>query len=697
MNASLKKELEIFATKERLLLLEGIFNAKAGHPGGSLSIAELMAYLYNVEMKIDAANPKWEDRDRFVLSKGHAAPALYATLALKGFFPTEDMKTLRKADSYLQGHPSMKCVPGVDMSTGSLGQGVSAAVGMALAAKLDNKDFRVYTILGDGEIEEGQVWEAAMFANAKKLDNLVVIVDNNNLQIDGTVEEVNSPYPIPEKFTAFGFNTIEIDGNNFDEIEAALENAKACKGKPTAIVAKTVKGKGVSYMENQVNWHGAAPNEELYNQAVTELTAKPLLGFFFPELNYEQPLSGQFAGKRSALSKIRFEKDYGVDVGIVLDADVHGIKILEVDIGDISHDMSPLADLNKMANEVVRTIIDRAVEYGRVTMMDKLGNYIRMAIMGLSLIILGLFMIFFVPAIPLLISVFVAFVGIVLTILYNVKIIKRSIPILKKSNSRASIQSFIRMHFPVIVSGLILILMLSTFLAAATFDDGRISVELTSRNFVYAPSDHNQQTISVRGPYVIDSAIENETDLLRIPNDAMSTLEMSENDTMMIDGRAYLVNSSREGESDTCRLPSKVRHRLGLHEREVIPNSRVAEVFQGIIVKHNIQFNNLSDEMEGFVEFSISPVSKNATFFNLTLDNESILSSVGNFKANSSYSIFYNGNVMCSFDHDDIEKGNMTFTFANQDGRIEFEDRNSTSLRNYVSSDKDAFVQLYSL
>ena len=274
MNTSLKKELEIFATKERLLLLEGIFNAKAGHPGGSLSIAELMAYLYNVEMKVDVSNPKWEDRDRFVLSKGHAAPALYATLALKGFFPTEDMKTLRKADSYLQGHPSMKCVPGVDMSTGSLGQGISAAVGMALAAKLDNKDFRVYTILGDGEIEEGQVWEAAMFANAKKLDNLVVIVDNNNLQIDGTIEEVNSPYPIPEKFTAFGFNTIEIDGNNFDEIEKAFEEAKATKGRPTAIVAKTVKGKGVSYMENQVNWHGAAPNEELYNQAVAELTTK---------------------------------------------------------------------------------------------------------------------------------------------------------------------------------------------------------------------------------------------------------------------------------------------------------------------------------------------------------------------------------------------------------------------------------------
>ena len=274
MDANSKKELAKIACNVRMGIIEGTFNAKSGHPGGSLSIAELMAYLYNVEMRTDAKNPKWEDRDRFVLSKGHAAPALYATLALKGFFPVEDIKTLRKADSYLQGHPSMKCIPGVDMSTGSLGQGISTAVGMALAAKLDKKDTRVYTILGDGEIEEGQVWEAAMFANAKKLDNLVVVVDNNNLQIDGTVEEVNSPYPIPEKFAAFGFNTIEIDGNNLDEIETAFENAKNCKGRPTAIVAKTVKGKGVSYMENAVNWHGAAPNEELYNTAVAELTAK---------------------------------------------------------------------------------------------------------------------------------------------------------------------------------------------------------------------------------------------------------------------------------------------------------------------------------------------------------------------------------------------------------------------------------------
>lgn len=430
---------------------------------------------------------------------------------------------------------------------------------------------------------------------------------------------------------------------------------------------------------------------------VTELTAKPLLRFFFPELSYEQPLSGQFAGKRSALNKIRFEKDYGVDVGIVLDSDVHGIKILEVDIGDISHDMSPLTDLNKMANEVVRTIIDRAVEYGRVTMMDKLGNYIRMAVMGLSLIILGIFMIFFVPFIPVIISVFVAFVGIVLTIFYIVKIIRRSIPILKKSNTKSSLKSFVKMHFPLIVSGLILILMLSTFLSAATFNDGRVSVELTSRNFVYAPSDNNHQTISVRGPYTIDSAIENETSILRIPQDALSTLEISVNDTMIIDGKYYHVNSTRDGEGDTFRLPSKVKHELDVYDGEVIPNSRISEVFQNIIVKHNIQFNNLSDKMEGFVEFSISPKSKNGTFFNLTLDNESILSSVGNFKNDSSYSISYDDNIICNFTNKDIENGNITFTYKGQDGMIEFKNRNNTSIRNYVSSDKDSFVQLKSL
>lgn len=273
MDDSMKRELKIFATRARMGVLEGVYNAKAGHPGGSLSICDLLSVLYNNELRVDPKNPKAENRDRLVLSKGHAAPAVYAALALKGFFPVEDIKTLRKSDSYLQGHPNMDKVPGIDMSTGSLGQGISAAVGMALGAKLDKADYRVYTILGDGELEEGQVWEAAMFAGNRQLDNLVAFIDNNNLQIDGTMDEVNAPYPIAEKFAAFNWNTIEIDGHDYDAIEAALAAAKACKGKPTAVVMKTVKGKGVSFMEDAVGWHGSAPNTEQYEQAVTELKA----------------------------------------------------------------------------------------------------------------------------------------------------------------------------------------------------------------------------------------------------------------------------------------------------------------------------------------------------------------------------------------------------------------------------------------
>ncbi len=273
MDANSKKELAKIACNVRMGIIEGTFNAKSGHPGGSLSIADILTYLYFREMNVDADAPVKADRDRFVLSKGHAAPALYAVMAQKGYFPVEELKTLRKVGSRLQGHPSMNYLPGVDISTGSLGQGISAACGMALGAKLKGDIFRVYTILGDGEIGEGQVWEAAMYAAAKKLDNLVAFVDNNNLQIDGTVEEVNSPYPIPEKFTSFGWNVVEIDAHNFDEIEAALENAKATKGKPTAIIAKSVKGKGVSFMENQVSWHGAAPNAEQYETAMAELKA----------------------------------------------------------------------------------------------------------------------------------------------------------------------------------------------------------------------------------------------------------------------------------------------------------------------------------------------------------------------------------------------------------------------------------------
>ena len=274
MDALTEKQLTVIATKLRMAIIEGVYHAKSGHPGGSLSIAEDLAYLYWKEMHIDPTDPKKPDRDRFVLSKGHAAPALYAALALRGDFSTDLIPTLRHTDSILQGHPDMKHIPGVDMSSGSLGQGISAAVGMALAAKLDGATWRVYTILGDGELEEGQVWEAAMFAAAKKLDDLVVIVDNNDLQIDGRIGEVNSPYPIAEKFAAFGFHTIEIDGHDLKQIENALRTALTVKGKPTAIVQKTVKGKGVSFMEDQVGWHGNAPKQEQYEAAMAELRAR---------------------------------------------------------------------------------------------------------------------------------------------------------------------------------------------------------------------------------------------------------------------------------------------------------------------------------------------------------------------------------------------------------------------------------------
>ncbi len=268
-----KKQLQITACKVRMGILTGTHSAKAGHPGGSLSAADLFTYLYFQELNVDPANPKWEDRDRFVLSKGHTAPGLYAALAHRGFFPVEDLTTLRHIDSYLQGHPNMNSVPGVDMSTGSLGQGISCAVGMAMGLKYQGKSARVYTLLGDGEIQEGQVWEACMAASHYKLDNLVVIVDNNGLQIDGDVAKVMSPYPIADKLEAFGFHTIAIDGHDFDQMEQAFAEAKTVKGKPTAIVMKTVKGKGVSFMENNAGWHGKAPNDAEYAQAMDEIQA----------------------------------------------------------------------------------------------------------------------------------------------------------------------------------------------------------------------------------------------------------------------------------------------------------------------------------------------------------------------------------------------------------------------------------------
>ena len=266
-----KLKLMQTANEIRKGIVTAVHSAKAGHPGGSLSSADIFTYLYFEELNIYPKDPKKPDRDRFVLSKGHTAPGLYSALAQRGYFPKEDLKTLRHTGSYLQGHPDMKHIPGVDMSSGSLGQGISAAVGMAIAAKLRGDDYRVYTLLGDGEIQEGQVWEASMLAAHRKLDNLVVIVDNNNLQIDGAITDVNSPYPIDKKFEAFNFHVINIDGNDFDQIDAAFKESKTVKGQPTAIIAKTLKGKGVSYMENQAGWHGKAPNDEEYEIAMKEL------------------------------------------------------------------------------------------------------------------------------------------------------------------------------------------------------------------------------------------------------------------------------------------------------------------------------------------------------------------------------------------------------------------------------------------
>ena len=273
MNEAKIQELKKLATEVRLGILEGVHAAASGHPGGSLSIADILTYLYFEEMNVDPKNPKWDDRDRFVLSKGHCAPALYTVLALKGFFPREEIANLRQIDSFLQGHPDMKGTPGVDMSTGSLGMGISAACGMALAAKLNGKSYRTYTIVGDGESQEGQVWEAAMFAAHYKLDNFCLIVDWNNLQIDGKITEVMDPTPHDKKLEAFGFHVISIDAHDFSQIEAALNEAKTVKGKPTAIIAKSIKGKGVSFMEDQASWHGSAPNDEQYAQAVAELKA----------------------------------------------------------------------------------------------------------------------------------------------------------------------------------------------------------------------------------------------------------------------------------------------------------------------------------------------------------------------------------------------------------------------------------------
>lgn len=425
---------------------------------------------------------------------------------------------------------------------------------------------------------------------------------------------------------------------------------------------------------------------------VTELTAKPLLGLFFPEVNFEQPLSGQFAGRRTALNKVKFEKDYGVDVGIVLDADVHGIKIEEVDIGSIEHDMSPLSSLNEMANEVVRTIIDRAINYGRVTMMDTLGGYIRMLIMGFSLVILGIFIVFFVARIPLIIAIGITIIGIIITFYYLIKTISKSLHILKKGSFKTTTKSIIKMHFPVIISGLILILMLTSFLSATTITDGKISIEPTSRNLVVS----TDQSVSVRGPYLIDIAIENESDIIRIPDDALNTMEMSAKDKIIINEDTYYVKNTRDGEENTIRIPNKLEKNLQLVNGQIIADSRIPNIFSGSLVIHNIKSKNLTkDNMTGTVKFNISSKTENAKAFEIKLNNKIIANSIGIFNKKENYTIALDDRIIGNFNIKDIENGNYTIKTDEYKLNIVFEDRNTSSIRHFITSDKGSFINFY--
>ena len=414
---------------------------------------------------------------------------------------------------------------------------------------------------------------------------------------------------------------------------------------------------------------------------VTELTAKPLLNFFFPEISFEQPLSGQFAARKEVLKKINFESDYGVDVGIVIDADVLGISIMEVDIGAIEHDMSPLSELNLMANEVVRTIIGRANKYGRVTMIDDIGQFIRMSIVGLSLVILGLFTIFFVKYVPLAIGVIISIIGILIAVFYIIKVIVKSIVMFKKTPARSLIKSFVKIHFPMIISIIILLLMISTFIGAANFDHGVLSIEPNSRNLIiYADNSPRDSAISVRGPYTVDAAIENETNQIRMPSDAMMTLGVDVNDTIKIYDSTYDINESRFGEQDIIRLPLEVKKNLHLEDGNVIQNSRLKEIFENSIVTHNQDLKNNSTIKEKF----IVTTGKNSSTYEIFLDNESIGSSFGVFKDNEDYSISLNGNYLTSFNYKN--NLNKSFNYEGHNVTIVFEDTNSTSIKQFTNN-----------
>ena len=416
---------------------------------------------------------------------------------------------------------------------------------------------------------------------------------------------------------------------------------------------------------------------------VTELTAKPLLNFFFPEISFEQPLSGQFAARKEVLKKIKFEKDYGVDVGIVIDADVLGITIMEVDIGAIQHDMSPLEDLNLMANEVVRTIIGRANKYGRVTMIDDIGYYIRMSIVGLSLIILGLFTIFFVKVVPLFVGALISVIGLILAVFYIIRVIVQSISMFKKTPKANLVKSFVKVHFPMIISIILLILMISTFIGAAHFDNGVLSIEPNSRNLIiYADTSDN--SISVRGPYTVDTAIENESNQIRLPSDAMMTLGIKANDTISVNEGIYVVNESRSGEPDTIRLPIEVKKIFDVEDGDIIQDSRLKEIFEKSVLTHSYEKDNST-----FTEkYIVSSRNKNATSFEVLINNVSIANSTGIFSNDSSYNIAINDETVYTMNN----LANTNFTYGDYEFRIIIKDTNATSIKQFTNSNQDNFL-----
>ena len=420
---------------------------------------------------------------------------------------------------------------------------------------------------------------------------------------------------------------------------------------------------------------------------VTELTAKPLLNFFFPEISFEQPLSGQFAARKSTLRKINFEKDYGVDVGIVIDADVLGISIMEIDIGEIEHDMSPLSDLNLMANEVVRTIISRANKYGRVLMIDEIGYFIRMSVVGLSLIILGLFTVFFVKMVPLAIGVIISVAGIIIAIYYLIKVIVKSIVIFRKTPGFSLLKSFVKIHFPLIISIIVLLLMISTFIGAAHFENGVLSIEPNSRNLIiYADNARADNSISVRGPFTVDVAIENESEQIRMPSEAMMTLGIKVNDTIQIGGAEYIVNESRDGDDDIIRMPNQARKVLNLEPGYIIQNSRLKEVFDQSIVSQVSKSKNISCTEK----FIISQKDYNSSDFEVFLGNVSIANSSGVFRSNSSYSIAVDGEIIGTIN----KPKNTTLNYGDSEIEIVFKDSQYSSTKQFVKSNQGNFFNI---